>query len=60
MSFPTNPDNGSTVLINNVVYTYNSAQKTWTKTGSTVVWGNQDYGSVTGSVTGSVDYGTVT
>ena len=35
MPFPTSPVNGQTVIVNNVVYIYDSADDSWTRIGST-------------------------
>jgi hypothetical protein len=35
MSFPSTPVNGQTATVNNIVYTYNSTNSTWTRSGAT-------------------------
>jgi hypothetical protein len=47
MSFPTNPVNGATTVINGVTYTYNSAYNSWTKQSLPVLSVVQDPSSMT-------------
>lgn len=47
----------------NQVYTFGTRSWVWNGVGWTVIpatTGNQDYGLITGSVTGSLDYGALT
>ena len=55
MSFPLSPTNGQTVIINGTTYVYSTTYGTWT-----VVNGTNDYGLITGSVTTTTDYGSIT
>ena len=61
MNFPSSPTNGQTATVNNIVYTYNSANTTWTRTPSAIAFvdisasGNittTGYVSAAGNVTG--------
>jgi hypothetical protein len=71
MSFPTSPTNGQTTSINNIIYVYNSSERTWTRTQAANVYnstltfssnGQANFGSnvvITGSLTatGTVNTG---
>jgi hypothetical protein len=60
--FPNSPTNGQTVTVNNITYTYDSAQTAWIRTGATSVGYVFDGGSPTSnySVGPAFDCGGVT
>ena len=63
MNFPTSPTNGQTATVNNIVYTYNSANTTWTRTPGIIPdisTGNVSatgFVSAVGNVTGAYIFG---
>ena len=63
MNFPTSPTNGQTATVNNIVYTYNSANTTWTRTPGIIPdisTGNisaTGFVSAAGNVTGAYIFG---
>jgi len=63
MNFPTSPTNGQTATVNNIVYTYNSANTAWTRTPGIIPdisTGNVSatgFVSAAGNVTGAYIFG---
>jgi hypothetical protein len=63
MNFPTSPTNGQTATVNNIVYTYNSANTAWTRTPGIIPdisTGNVSatgFVSAAGNVTGNYIFG---